>query len=395
MRITRHPLLACAPIVLAAAISAQQPAVTPDSPVDSATLHQWLHGSDLRLVAWAADFARRRNDTALLAEMPAALENIAMPPPYGGDQTASDRRDAILSILDALIQTNTPVPAPTIEAFAQSFPEEAVILSSRLPIGDSRMTLQSWIQSGDGWPGPTLARVAAMLLAKHPEGAYLFRDQQRLSFVASIIDASEEDLHITIRSSGQWGSGFGGGACGDSLASAPPPGWPIAHAYFLEENNQQSGDLVIVDLGGDVITARRREAHGGWGSCFGIEGLNAVTRHRLIAYWLGMHAIDMPWQPREDRTIVWTDEAAYQRQLGAIIEDERRKLAQTVAALRRRGLLGADEPAMPRLVVSIDCDISPCPLPAPDQSAHLRQAEHNLSAPPIRAARGCEPRADG
>ncbi|MGD0009131.1 MAG: hypothetical protein ABSE93_11385 [Terriglobia bacterium] len=60
-------------LALAAALSAQEPLITPETPIDSGTLHQWLYSGDPRLIAWAADFARRRHDAKILAEMPEFL----------------------------------------------------------------------------------------------------------------------------------------------------------------------------------------------------------------------------------------------------------------------------------------------------------------------------------
>ena len=45
-----------------------------------------------------------------------------------------------------------------------------------------------------------------------------------------------------------------------------------------------------------------------------------------------------------------------------VTEAERLKLSATVQSLRDRGLLTNDV-AMPRLVVTIECDMTPCPLP--------------------------------
>jgi hypothetical protein len=59
---------------------------------------------------------------------------------------------------------------------------------------------------------------------------------------------------------------------------------------------------------------------------------------------------------------VWTNKAAYEGQLGKIIESERHKLNSSVESLRNRGFLREGEVAMPRLALAIECDITPCPL---------------------------------
>ena len=59
------------PILLAVATChAQTPIITADTPVNTARLHEWLHSGDPRLVAWAATFAMRTHDMAIVDEMP-------------------------------------------------------------------------------------------------------------------------------------------------------------------------------------------------------------------------------------------------------------------------------------------------------------------------------------
>ena len=112
-----------------------------------------------------------------------------------------------------------------------------------------------------------------------------------------------------------------------------------------------------------TIFSLRFEENRGWGSCGGgVEALDPVTRHRLIAHWLRVSQREMPWQPIESFTIVWTNKAAYEGQLGKIIESERYKLNSSVESLRNRGFLREVEVAMPRLALAIECDITPCPL---------------------------------
>jgi len=72
----------------------------------------------------------------------------------------------------------------------------------------------------------------------------------------------------------------------------------------------------------------------------------------------------MVWKPVEYVSIVWTNRKAFQQQLGAIIESQHEKLRATVKTLKRRGYLTEDHAATtaPRLVVTIQCGIKPCPL---------------------------------
>jgi hypothetical protein len=353
---------------MASALHAQEPLITPETRVDYGMLHQWLHSSDPRLIAWAADFARRTHDAKIVDEMPELLEHWTVPQAFGGGDSPAAQRRAVAAVLDTLIQENALVPIPAIEAVAEFFPEQAAILIGRLPLSESRVTLGDWTYGATGtWNGRTLARIASMMLAKDPEPSGRFgrgRNQDEVGFVASVVAASEEELQITVASVKTEREGTGSGTCGDSMGSKLAAGWPQVYAYGLVENDPQARAPIVVDLDGDRIVSVRVAENGGWGSCHGVRWLDPSTRHKLIAHWLGVKEADMAWQPVEGFTIVWSDKAAYQQQLGEITEAQREKLQATVDALRQKGLMTENEAATvaPRLIVSVQCEIKPCPL---------------------------------
>jgi hypothetical protein len=352
--------------VLAAELNAQEPLVTPETKVDDVILDQWLHSGDPRLIAWSADFARRNHDKKILAEMPELLEHWIIPSAYRGDETQAAQRRAVLAVLDALIQENLEVPVLAIDAIVVSFPVQAAILIFRLPLSESRSTLEDWTYGATGnWSERPLARIASMILAKDPLPSSIFRNGMRVGFVASVVDASEEEVQISVRKDNSPSSGYGTSTCGDSLGHKLTPGWPEVYAYGLgEANGQGVNGPVLFDLDGDRIYSWRVRESGGSGSCSGsdVQPLNPQTRHRLLAYWLGIPESEMSWKPVESFTIVWTNKITYERQLGKIVESQRQKLSATVEALRRRNLLKKDEAAMPRLVVIVQCEMAPCPL---------------------------------
>jgi hypothetical protein len=191
-----------------------------------------------------------------------------------------------------------------------------------------------------------------MILAKDPTP----------NFVASIVEASEEGVQVLVTSKN--GSAGGGGTCGDSLGEQLSPGWPQIYNYDLVENYSGETPSPVVDLDDDQIGSRRFKQNGPWGSCSGVQLLDPSTRHRLIAHWLGVRDNEMQWQPVEYVSITWTNKIEFQQKPGATITSRNQKLQDTVAALRRRGFLTADETAKtaPRLVVTIKCDIEPSPL---------------------------------
>jgi len=349
--------------VASAVLAAQEPVITPDTSVDSATLHQWLHSKNPRLIAWAATFARRNHDATIVAEMPKWLENWPMPSRYddatwpAGQNRALTARP-VLAVLDTLIQENAHVPIPAINAIATSFPTQAAILISRLPLSESRNMLDLWMLWGD----PISIRLSAMLFAKDPsQSAVHWGRDGEFGFVAGILADAEAEVRITVAADSALRPLTGGATCGDWGGSKVAPGWPEVFAYALVENDPHANGPLVVDVGGDRMATRRYPENSGGGICSYPESLNARTRHRLIAYWLGIKPQEMAWQPVEPFTIRWMGNAAYQQQLGKILESERQKLSATVDSLREKGVLTGPG-APPKLVVTIQCEITPCPL---------------------------------
>ena len=378
MRIFLQALLL---VMLTGGMQAQEPAITPDTPVSTTMLDEWLHSGDPRLIAWAADFARRNHDAAIVAELPALLDEALLPASsdFGNQEAQAARRGAMLAVLDTLVQENFPTPIHTIETIAASFPAQAALLIAAHPFSESRNTLQQWFlgSTGDAATGRELARIAAMMLAKDAKanttssGRSESVDPGLPGFVASVVAASENQLEVTVTEKNGIGRGIGSGCCGDSLGRTPKPGWPEVYFYDLEEHssdlekgNPDASTPVVVELGDDRIVARRWKEGSGWGSCYGLEPLDAATRHRLIAYWLGVHDREMSWHAIDNFTIVWTNVADYNRRLGEIVEAQRRKLRDTAEQLRQLGLLTDPEASQltPKLVLKIHCEIEPCPI---------------------------------
>jgi hypothetical protein len=351
-------------LLVAGSVSAQEPQITSDTVLDSATLEKWLHGDDPRLIAWAADYTRRNPNPEILQEMPPLVEHWSIPLDYARNWTLSLQIQAYMAVLDTLIQANVSVPIYLIDQIAPFFPAQAAILISRHPLSASRSTLFDWTWQLPGRSGASLARIAAMMLASDADGSDGARSRELVQLVGKVVSDSETEVRVTLVSPGQ-GEGSGGSttSCGDGGGSRITSGWPEVFAYDLRENIPDSTTLVVVELDGDRIVSRRRPVNDFWGSCDSdlVEALDAITRHRLIAYWLGVPDEDMDWQPTLDATIVWAGESDYEQRLGGIVESQREKLRATVSALKQRGYLG-DWAVVPPLSIRVSCMIDPCPL---------------------------------
>lgn len=329
--------------------------------VSTELLHQWLHSGDPGLIAWAAYFAQKTQNRQVLSEMPEMLTHWASQRLFQSNGTIDEY--AVMAMLDALIQERIPVSAPAIGAVADVYPAQAAILATRLSPATSHSLLESWAGVNGNLTDARepLNRVGTMILAQHPDS----------ELVAQTVSSSEAEIHVQVRTSeSKWGAGRGGGIGGGTFDHKSFLGWPPLYTYVLDERQSKeecgASSLMIVDLDGDCILANRISENRPGLAVSHVEPLDAITRHRLIAYWLGVKPLDMSWQPENYVTIVWTNRTGYEQKLGELVEAERQKMLGTINALGSRGLLYYHsvhaQPITPRVVVSVQCDMSPCPL---------------------------------
>jgi hypothetical protein len=127
-------------LVAMAALAQQAP---PDPAAVMGSLNQqmaplastWLHSADPRLQAWGAYAVLRDGRTeaipdllAMVAEFPVVEQPIA--------QTDVDQHDAMLGVLDALIQLNAQAPAADCAANLSGVPGSVADPAVALPGGD-------------------------------------------------------------------------------------------------------------------------------------------------------------------------------------------------------------------------------------------------------------------
>jgi hypothetical protein len=322
---------------LTGAALAQQDEITVDSKPTDAEIRGWLMREDAQLVAWGAYFARERTDDGAVTLL---LRQVDRWQPDGATQ---DRHDAMSAVLDALIERREVVSPERIGVLAGDFPVQAVILASRLPIAEATPLLLGWYGDGEARGDSVLPRMAAMMLAKSPPPG----------FAGSVLAHSEEELSIAVRDDSEGlGNGGASGCCGDSLGQLPVKGWPPLFWYGLDENglvsgpaseHSQSGNVLVIEAGGDRITYRRGRTDQGSGSCNFPHGLDAGTRQHLIAEMLGISVEAMPWRVKESELIRWRSDGQYRSRLEAVVRSHEAQLEGTVAVLVAKGFVTADE----------------------------------------------------
>lgn len=360
-------LIAVLLIAAASALYAQSPNFSANSNPTAKEINFLLKSSNPRLVAWGAYFASRNHD-AEAGSLMIKLTERPKPPALPSNRDVIYAKDAMLEILYALIERKDPVPPKALSVIAPSYPSQALILASRLPITKATPLFEKWYYAGqDGkmrssrdWTPVTLARVSAMMLTKAPPAG----------FAASILARSEENLTVYVTNKGEIGSGGGigfGKGCGDGLGGPPFPGWPVVYHYLLEEDNPHTNGPVLVEVAGNLVTWRAYS--GGWGSCFGVEPLNDVNRHHLLAAMLGIPDNAMPWSEMQEVTLHWQSQQKFLSDLKNEIASEEANLSASVEALHKKGLLTKSEAesVRPKLRITIsDYRKSPAPpLPLP------------------------------
>jgi hypothetical protein len=341
----RLSLIAVAILALVVPVRAQELQISVDSNPAPGDVNTWLKSGDPRLVAWGAYFAGLKRGDDSTAQLLRLVDNWKEPSKVaqGGIGQA-----AMSEVLDALIQQRREVAPRQLASIAGSFPAQAAILASRIPIADATPMLLAWYGDGANNNGSRLDRVAAMMLSKAPPQG----------FAAGIVAASSERLSISVVDGGGFGSGFGGGClCG--LAMRDRTDWPPIFVYRLEENKAGSTDPVLIEAGGDRITYHRAEEGGGGGGCgTGVGPLDDRARHDLLAEMVGLNKEAMPWKEQESASIQWSDGESFLRDLQNLEANEEAKLHETVEALFEKGLLTANEvnSLRPKLLITVTDD---------------------------------------
>jgi hypothetical protein len=344
---------------------------------DASTLRQCLHFGDPQQVAYAASLAGSKADLSLLAELPAILGARSLP------QNEEGRR-ATEVILDTLIQQHVSTPLSVIESVSFEYPAQAAVLITRLPFPEAVPTLLRWSSLGDARGsfsrvptgdanGIRLARVAVSVLASNPKATIAAEPAGAPNFVGNLVSASELSLAVEVFPPDQPHGGLPGGLLScrdydDVFHPEPAPlamlGWPPVYTYRLQEEYSSPQPESISIPGEDGLIVRRILADHPDPGCFRVKPLDQDIRHRAIASWLGLKPGEMKWQPLELPGIAWTDQKAYEAQLGAITNSAFKRLRATTHALEQKGLLNHWDAGIvtPRLTVQVLCRISPCPI---------------------------------
>jgi len=305
----------------------------------------WLGSPDARLQAWGAYLTLRGGRTEAL---PAMLALLAAYPV--GIETAtpsdSDWHDAMLGILDALIEFHAPVPAADAQRIYPDFPVQSLILLSRAQ-EDATPALLDIFRTESTWPSAWLA-AGNLLLPRRAPG-----------FAQAVIANLTVHALITVTEPGS-GGGFGGSSscCGASLPPKLKAGWPPVALYtFGGCGSQVQPGATLLAAGADPAFYHRQVSASyqvaAFSGCCNPD--RDLVRQRYLAALISASADEPPVRAHISHTLVWQGLDAYRAALTAFIQEQQRIFAALAKRLAEQNLIGEEDVATlrPALHVSI------------------------------------------
>jgi hypothetical protein len=295
----------------------------------------WLHSADPRVQAWGAYMVlrdRRSEAIPVLLAMVAGfpvVEQVAT-------QADVDQHDAMLGVLDALIQFGAQVPAGDAQRIYPEFPVQSLILLSRSQ-EDTAPALLAIFRSERRWPAAWLA--TGTLLLEHPaEG-----------FAAAVVEGLTVHAQVMVTEPGIGsGGGIGGGStcCGGGL-SKPRAGWPALGVYaFGGCGDRLQPGATVLARGTDPAYYHRQV-----NASYQVDGVfncgcnpdQDLVRQHYLTTLLRDSGEQPPVRAHVSHTIVWQGLDAYRSERAAFIGEQQHIFAELARRLGERSLLSEAE----------------------------------------------------
>ncbi len=261
-------------------------------------------------------------------------------------QADVDRHDAMLGVLDALIQFGAQVPSGDAQRIYPEFPVQSLILLSRSQ-EETSPALLTIFTSERRWPAAWLA-AGALLLERRAEG-----------FAAAVVDGMTVHAQVLVTEPGTgYGSGRSGPCCGAGLPPKEKAGWPPLGVYAFGGCGDRVQPGAMVLAGGTDPAYYHRQVNASYYSdvlsCGCIPDQDLVRQHYLTTL-----LSDSPEQPpvhaHVSHTIVWQSPDDYQSELAAFIGAQHHIFAELARRLGERNLVSDAEAKSihPRLQIRV------------------------------------------
>jgi hypothetical protein len=292
----------------------------------------WLHSGDPRLQAWGAYVALRDQHRQLIPDL-LALANEYEVSEQAVPRTGRAKHDAMLAILDALIQFNPAITGDESARLYPEFPTQSLILLRRAGMSSNSFLLEVFRteHSQHGW------LAAGNMLA----------ERKARGFASAVLRSMT--VHATIRVGTSSSSGEGvGWAC--DYGPGDPKGksdWPEIGTYSLVDH--VPGVTLLVD-GADPVYFYRsvsalydRDRHDNDG-CYGFdaESWDLIREHYLTRLLDGPQE-DPPLKSSVHRTMIWKNGEAYVAYLRGVVQQQQAAFAELALRLKDCHLMTEDE----------------------------------------------------
>jgi hypothetical protein len=319
---------------------------------------QWLHSVDSRTQAWGAYLALRDRRVELVPDLAALLTLY----PASGDALSlgdKDRQDAMLAVLDALIQIHSDAPAGRdTPAQADSLVRDAMKIYPEFPV-------QSLLLMQRGWIGRSAPLLMDIFKTSERTGAWLAAGNMLVrgnnpTFAAAVLDSMTVHALLKVVTPGEPGMGRGiAGSCLGPAPGQPKSGWPQVGNYHFTAC-ARPGQGVLVPGVDPVCYIRSVDAVYGPtsdSSCSGYP-MRDLARQHYISTMLLAPVDTPPIKSEVEFQITWQSADAYRKELSDFIERQQGAFEETARKL------GAPQ-ARPKLAIEI-WDQRPVKTPLPD-----------------------------
>ena len=317
---------------------------------------QWLHSPDARTEAWGAYLALRDRRVDLVPDLLALVEAYLPGAPVS--LAAQDQHDAIMAVVDALIQLQAAVPAHDVAKIYSEFPVQALLLVPHAnPRSEVTPFLMTLFESEQHNPG--VWQSAGNMLAGPQASAFgiaVFKSMT-VRATAIVVGPQGQTMHR-------------GGVAGDCLfvpaPRQPKTGWPEISGYVFAIGMAVLAPGVDTVHFNRIVDATYAVVPD---TCVHFSHPDLVREHYLATV-LNQPIQNPPIKHEVSTVIKWSGEEDYKRQLASFIADQQEIFADVAAKLAPRPGIVVSE--RPRLIVEIwDQRSEKTPLPQIETSANV------------------------
>jgi hypothetical protein len=300
----------------------------------AALAEAWLASSDPRARAWGAYLVLRDRQSQLIPRLATLLEAypVKVTVRNGRDR---DEHNAMLSVLDAVIQLNDVISPEAAAKLYPEFPAPSLILLSRSgPASDGY--LLDIFGKEDKATGAWLAAGNLLMNGKSP------------GFTASVLGNLKVDDRVRVvddRSAADRGVGSGG-SCSSGLPSTKT-GWPLVGNYYISRHGMLLADGADPSFYFRRVGGPDANAQSGDYQCefIFLQSKRDTFRERFLAKLVGESPDNPSVRSQVSETIAWKSDAQYLNDLRSVVRRQQDLFEKLRMKLVASGLLTPEESA--------------------------------------------------